>query len=74
MKINTNTRGDVKGNKTYDRSIIVLNIPKGCLISEKPNPVDNSLDNEARDSRFFGRNRRPAKEKNKGRGGSKLPT
>ena len=74
MKINTKTRRDVERNKTYDRSVIVLNIPKSSLISEKPNPVYNGLDNEARNGRFFGRNRRPAKEKNKRRGGSKLPT
>ena len=66
MKINTNTRRNVEGNKTYDRSVIVLNIPKSSLVSEKPNPVDNGLDNVARNGRFLGRNRRPEKEKNKG--------
>ena len=44
MKINTNTRRDVKRNKTHDRSVIVLNIPKGSLVSQKPNPVNNGLD------------------------------
>ena len=41
---------------------------------EKPNPVDNGLDNEVRNSGFLGRNRRARKEKTKRRGGSKLPT
>ena len=74
MKINTNTCGNIERNKTYDCSVIVLNIPKGSLFSEKPNPVNNSLNNEARNVGFFGRNRRPGKEENKRRGGSKLPT
>ena len=66
MKIDTNTRRDAKRNKTYDHSVIVLNILKGNLISEIPNPVNNGLNNEARNGRFFGRNRRSAKEKTKG--------
>ena len=54
--------------------MIILNISKGRLVPKKPNPVNDSLDNIARDSRSLSGNRRPAKEKDNRRDKSKLLT
>ena len=54
--------------------MIVLNISKGRLVLKKPNPVNDSLYNIARDRRSLSGNRRPAKEKDDRRGKSKLLT
>lgn len=54
--------------------MIILNISKGRLILKKLNPVNDGLDNVARDCRSLGGNYRPAKEKDNRRGRSKLLT
>lgn len=72
--MNTNTRRNIKRNITNNGTIIILNVSKGRLVSEKPNPVNNGLDNEVRDCRSLSGNIRPAKEKDNMTGTSKLPT
>ena len=73
-KINTNTRRNIKRNITNNSTIIILNVSKGRLILEKPNPVNDGLDNKARGCRSLSGNIRPAKEKDNRRGTGKLPT
>ena len=71
-KINVDARRNIKRNTTNDSSIIILNVSKLSLIMEKPNPINNGLNNGACNSRFFGGNCRPAGEKNKRWGRRKL--
>ena len=54
--------------------MIILNVSKGRLIAKEPYPVNDGLDNEACNYRSLCGNMRPAKEKNNGRGTSKLLT
>ena len=60
--------------QTNNCTMNVLNISKGTLVSKNPNPVNDSLDNIARDRRSLSGNRRPAKEKDNRRGKRKLLT
>ena len=53
--------------------MIIPDISKSRLVSKRPNPINDSLDNIARDSRSLSGNGRPAKEKDDRRGKSKLP-
>ena len=54
--------------------MIILNVSKGRLIAKEPYPVNDGLDNEARNYRSLCGNMRPAKEKDNGSGTSKLLT
>ena len=51
--------------------MIILNVSKGRLTAKEPYPVNDGLDNEARNYRSLCGNMRPA---NNGRGTSKLLT